>query len=320
MGEKVLVIDDEEMIRKGLRIHLGRAGYEVVEAPGGREAFEILAREIVDVIVCDIKMPEVSGFDLLDFVRERGACIPVVVLTGLPEFETTIRAMQKGAFDYLIKPVKKDTIIVAIEKALRHRRLVQENQRMSGIESLFGSTVRTLLRVTELGLYGLEHSHRVSQYSILLADHLRLESKEKTFLEFAALLHDVGMTKLDFDLTRKGPLTEQERREIRLHPMAPVFDEPLEGFAALKKTIRHHHERYDGKGYPDGLKSEAIPLPARIIAIADAFESLVSGRPFREAISPREAVMIMAQEREKQFDPSLLDTFTGIILRDLPEG
>jgi putative two-component system response regulator len=315
MREKVLIIDDEEIIRKGLKIHLGRAGFEVLDAAGGREAFEILGRELVDVIICDIKMPGVSGFDLLDFVRKREFCIPVVVLTGLLEFETTIRAMQKGAFDYLIKPVKKDTLLVVIGKALRHRRLVLENRRMAGFETLFRSTIQLLVRVTERGLYGQEHSDRVSQFASLLGDYLRLEPKEKTLLEYAALLHDVGMITADLTpLLRKGPLTDQERSKIRAHPTAPVFDESIEDFVAIKSAIRHHHERYDGAGYPDHLEGETIPLYARIITIADTYESLVSGRPFRKAISPEEAVALMNRERERQFDPSLMDAFAEVVL------
>jgi response regulator RpfG family c-di-GMP phosphodiesterase len=316
MPERVLLVDNEAMVRKGLKILLDRAGFEVLEASGGREALEILGPEMVDVVVCDIRMPGVSGLDLLDLVQGRAFYIPVVILTGLLEFETTIRAMQKGAFDYLIKPVKKDTLLVTIERALQHGCLVRENRRVAGLETLFCLTIRTLLRMMELAPYGLEHSHRVSQYARLLADHLRLKPAEKALLEYAALLHDVGMITVDFTFpSRKGPLTERERREIQVHPTAPVFDQTLDGCGELKKAIRHHHEHYDGTGYPDRLKGESIPLLARIIAIADAFESLTSGRPFRDAISPEKAVGVMAEERGRQFDPFLLDTFTEIVLK-----
>lgn len=318
MPDRVLVIDDEEMIRKGLKIHLDRAGFAVYVVGGGLEAFELIRREPIDVIVCDIKMPGINGFDLLDFVREQMLNVPVVVLTGLMEFEVTIRAMQKGAFDYLIKPVKKDILLVSIEKALRHRRLIRENRRMTQIETLFRSTFRLLLQAMERRPYGTGHSNGVCEYALLLADEIRLERNEKISLEHAALLHDIGMVTMGQDsIWNERPLTRSEWVQIRFHPIAPIFDDILEDFPGLKTSIRHHHERFDGTGYPDGLRGEAIPLLSRILAVADTYDSLTSDRPFRSRVCPNEAFAIMSREKEKQFDPFLMDAFCQGMTRHL---
>lgn len=338
MNGKILVIDDEESILKLLRIQLGKAGYDVKPTKSGKEAFKILEKHSFETIICDLKMPEISGVKVLEYIKKKYSTIPVIILTGFIEVDMAVEVMKKGAFDYIVKPVKKDEMIVTVEKAVNHKRLIEENLRLkeenlsyqnmlerkieeTAIEleqchNQADKTVMNLVRVFSETLenkdpYKRGHVSRVSYYAKNIAKTFNFSEIDLKALEYSALLHDCGKIGIKGSiLDKKGKLTEEEYDYIKKHPLIGEDMIKKADFSKhIRETIRNHHERYDGQGYPDRLKGDYIALPARIIAVADAFDALTNARAFRGAMSTEQALFILEENRGSQFDPGIVDGF-----------
>lgn len=338
MNRKILVIDDEEKILKLLRIQLSKAGYDVKEAKSGKEAFSMLKKQTFETIICDIKMPGISGVEVLEYIKKKHNTIPVIILTGFIEVDMAVEVMKKGAFDYIVKPVKKDEMIVTVEKAVNHKRLIEDNLRLkeenrsyqkmleskieeSAIElercyNQSDETIMDLVRVFSEALenkdpYKRGHVNRVSFYAKSIAKVFNFSKKNLEALEYSALLHDCGKICMRGSiLNKEGKLLEEEYAHIKKHPL--IGEDIIKKADFLKhisKPIRSHHERYDGYGYPDGLKEDCIPFFARIIAVADSFDAITNVRPFRGAMSTEQAILILEENRGSQFDPEVVDVF-----------
>ena len=199
---RILIVDDEEKIRKVLGIHLRKAGYDVAEADSAEETYRLLKESTLkgfEVIICDIKMPKISGIDLLEGIKREFSWIPIIVLTGLIDMEIAVDVMRKGAFDYLLKPVRKDELVLTVEKALRYRRLIEEN-----IRSAHLSAIKLLISAIEQrNPYKEGHNERVKRYTLSMAERLSFSTGDLWLLEYGSLLHDIGEIAINGDIFEK---------------------------------------------------------------------------------------------------------------------
>ena len=336
----ILVIDDDPSIRKVLYLGLERMGYAIKMATNGQEGIDLLASGAAepDCVLLDIRMPVLSGKDALPRIREMHPLIPVIMLTAYNDLATGLEAMKNGAFDYLVKPSRLDHIAETIAKAIRYRDIVREKfeqdkkneeyklslersmqsktlELSETYEKLKAANMQTVQALAETieakDQYTQGHCERVRSLAVRLARELKLPEDQIEPLEFAALLHDIGKIGIPERILNKvGPLDPEEVEVIKMHPLigAQILS-IVEFFAPAINGVRHHHERWDGTGYPDGVAGEDIDPLARIITLADTFDAMAQSRPYRKAL-PLEAVLDeIRSESGKQFSPEVVAAF-----------
>jgi putative two-component system response regulator len=337
---RILVVDDDPAIRKVVGIGLTGAGYETRVAATGAEALELLrgAGFRPDCVLTDIRMPGLTGDELLVAIREELPLVPVIMLTALNEVETAVGTMRKGAFDYLLKPVRKAHLEEAVRKAIRFRdlqleneRLVRENQEYQRslerkVEERTAELIQAYHKLQQANLetvkvlaetieakdpYTRGHCNRVRRFSAGIAAASGLAQEEVETLEYGALLHDIGKIGVPESLLNKnGGLEEEERKTFQLHTvLGASILRTVEFFRSCLPIVRSHHERFDGGGYPDGLSGDQIDLKARIVSVADAFDAMTSSRPYRPAMPVETALRELDGGRGSQFDPQVVDVF-----------
>ena len=337
----ILVVDDEPAIRDLLAEGLKQQGYHCDVASNGQEALDHLRRQQFSLVLSDIDMPSMDGVRLLQNVKEVHPDIEVVMITGVVDVEVALRAMRMGANDYLTKPFNLEEVRLTVEKALEKRRLVLENREYQrNLESKVAErTVELVLKRREIEeLYEklqisyettLEalaaaldtrdtetqgHSMRVSEYTTVIARRLGVKDPELTEIRRGALLHDVGKIGIpDAVLRKPGKLSAEEWVEMRKHP--EIGYRILSGIKFLEKSLPvviAHQERYDGSGYPRGLKGREIPLGARIFAVVDTLDAMTSDRPYRKALSYEVARDEIVRNAGIQFDPKVVELFLSI--------
>ncbi len=292
-----LIVDDEARLRQVL-MHLMRAdGFRCLEAGNGVDALEMLATHEVTLVMSDLRMPKMDGMELLRQVRARYPDTAVVMITAVADVEVAVSCLAIGAMDYLVKPFHLEEVRARVAQALEKRRLIIENRdyqerledkvaiQARRLEELFLASVQSLAEALEVkDPYTRGHSVRVSHYSAVIARSLDLDDEMVRQIELGGHVHDIGKIGVrESVLNKPGPLTDEEYAHIMTHPvlgwriLAPLLgDTPV----ALN-IVRSHHERIDGRGVPDGLGGDAIPLEARIVAAADALDAMTSGRPYR---------------------------------------
>lgn len=292
-----LVVDDEARLRQIL-MHLMRGdGFRCLEASNGADALDQLERNRVTLVLSDLRMPRMDGMELLRQVRARYPDTAVVMITAVADVEVAVSCLAIGAMDYLIKPFHLEEVRARVAQALDRRRLILENrdyqerleERVTAqarrLEELFLAGVQALAEALELkDPYTRGHSVRVSQYSSVIARTLHLDDEMVRQIELGGHVHDIGKIGVrEAVLNKPGPLTDEEYEHIMSHPLVGwKVLAPLLGDAPVALNIvRSHHERLDGRGVPDGLAGAAIPLEARIAAVADAIDAMTSGRPYR---------------------------------------
>ena len=340
MHARILIVDDDPRIRKVLTLGLEKAGYEVEALGESEDVARRLNRDGLeaDCVLLDIRMPGLSGLELLEQLHLKEPLTPVIMLTANSDLETGLRAMKEGAFDYLVKPARKDRLVETIRKALRYRHLQLENKRLARENAEYQrsleqkvaerttelkeayrrlkrtniDTVRVLAETIEAkDPYTRGHSNRVRTLSKSLGEALDLSREELEIIEYGALLHDIGKIGVPEQLLHKdGPLTDEERAHFQLHPVTGWnILKTVEFFEPCLPIVRNHHERFDGTGYPDGISGEEIPLFARIAGVADAFDAMTSTRPYRSAMPLNRALQEIRSGAGAQFDPQLADRF-----------
>jgi putative two-component system response regulator len=305
---QVLVVDDEALNRRLLRRHLQRAGMEVVEADNGADGIAklyILKGE-VDVIILDLLMPGMSGQEMLQWLRstEEFSRVPVLVASNLASIDTQEELLEMGASDYLNKPVRPRELVSRVRNLARLRRSLEQLDDVERVILTLARTVEAKDSTTE------GHCERLSLLSVALGEQLGLEARMLRALDRGGVLHDIGKVGIpDVILFKPGALDAREWKSMRLHP--EIGDEmlaPLRSLEDVRPIVRHHHERWDGSGYPDGLAGSDIPITARILQIVDAYDALRSTRPYKRAFTHDEATGILRQECETGlWDPRLLD-------------
>ncbi len=319
---QVLVVDDEALNRRLLRRHLERAGMEVVEAENGADGVAKLyiLKADVDVIVLDLLMPEMGGEEMLNWIRstEEFSRIPCLVATNLAGMDTQEALLEAGASDYLSKPVRPRELVCRVRNLARLKRSLDELDDAERVILTLARTVEAKDEKTE------GHCERLSLLSVALGERLGLDASLLRALDRGGVLHDIGKVGIpDPVLFKDGPLDPNEWQIMRQHPV--IGDEmvaPLRSLQDVRPIIRHHHERWDGSGYPDGLAGHDIPLTARILQIVDAYDALRSERPYKRAFNHDESIAILREECDRGlWDRNLLDeAFDMFASYRLPPG
>ncbi len=323
-----LIVDDEPRLRQ-VMVHLMRSdGFQCIEAGNGVEALEQLEKHPVMLVLSDLRMPKMDGFELLREIRSRYPDTAVVMITAVADVEIAVNCLAIGAADYVIKPYQLEDVRARVAQALEKRRLILENRayresleervaiQARRLEELFLASVQSLAEALELkDPYTRGHSVRVSHYSSVIAQAMGLEGEMLRQIELGGHVHDIGKIGVrEAVLNKPDRLTEEEYQHIMTHPvlgwriLAPLLGDTPHAL----NIVRSHHERFDGRGIPDGLKATEIPLEARIAAAADALDAMTSDRPYR----PSEMTLDMAVEeirrcRLTQFDPDVVEALAG---------
>jgi len=327
---RVLIVDDDSFSQDILARWLRGAGYECVLADCAAAVWNQLTRQPVDLVTLDIRMPDCSGLDLLDGIKQEFPDMVVLMVTGEGESSQAVRALTHGAFGYLSKPVERDELVAQVRSGLEHRRLIIENrEHLQGLEKLVSEQTRvireaheeTIHRLVSASMYRDEetgaHIRRTGLYSELLAATAGWAPELVDQIRLAAPMHDVGKIGIpDAILLKPGKLTAEELAIMQKH--ARLGAQMLSGsqspvLCMARDIALCHHERWDGKGYPSGLKGVEIPESARIVAIVDVFDSLTHDRVYRLALEPSKVLRIMQAGRGTQFDPRLFDIFWSLL-------
>jgi putative two-component system response regulator len=312
---RVLVVDDMEAMRLALVKCLHISGYEVMAASSGAEALELLRTHTFDLLLTDQTMPGLSGLELTEAVSRMHPDMPIVVLTGHTDVELAKDSLKRGASDFVTKPVNIRELPILVERNLTRRRLEVARLRDRGAQVLFEAIKALASAVDAKDPYTARHSRRVTRLSLLLADAIQLSSEERYLLELSAWMHDVGKIGVpDSILTKPAPLNQEEFAVMKEHSAkgGEIVGE-IEELGRVADVIRHHHERMDGGGYPDGLRGAAIPLASRIILIADSFEAMVADRSYRRSLGREAAIRELQEHSGTQFDQSLTQAFIGAL-------
>ncbi len=348
----VLIVDDEIGPRESLRMIL-KPNYNVFTVENGNAAIQMIQQVAMDVVTLDLKMPGISGIDTLKEIRMIDPDVMIVIITGYGTLKSAIEAIRYGVFDYIPKPFNVPEIISIIDKSAQRKKLnmkiKEEVSKYYDPHSLKQVTLnldhpipngtignnpnhpngecfsdnQNFLKFAKVLAYTLEekdpyisgHSERVCYYSDFIAKRLSIPPKERNEIQVAAYLHDVGKVGISNRfIHKKGTLTPIDWAIIKQHTKKSIeLLAPLSLSSNILSYIQHHHERFDGTGYPDGLVGEQIPVGARIITISDAYDSMTSDHPYRKPLSHGEAKNELLKCAGKQFDPNLISVFLNVL-------
>jgi putative nucleotidyltransferase with HDIG domain len=329
--QKILVVDDEEAIREVISTLLEAQGYSCTVCSNGRLALDAFRRDSFDLVLSDIVMPEMDGLKLLAELRQDDPDVPVIMVTAMHDISIALEAIRAGAYDYILKPFEKDQLHLSVRRALEHRQLVIENRTyQSDLEHLVAERTQQLsiaLQDLEQSYdYTLEalggaldakdaetegHCQRVTAFTITIARSMGVDKGLLRQIARGAFLHDIGKMGVPDQILRKpGPLTADEREVMRRH--CEIGFAVLQRIPFLKEAaeiVLSHQECFDGSGYPRGLKGEQIPLGARIFAVADTLDAMISDRPYRKALPVSAARDEIRRYSGTQFDPQVVKVF-----------
>jgi len=321
--ETLLIVDDEPAIRKLLCQKLSREGYQCKEVNNAEQALNTLATSPIALVILDIKMPGKSGIELLPEIKSGYPDTAVIMATAVTDVNAAIQCLKQGADDYLCKPFNLEELSLAVQRALEKRRLQLEikeyqqyledkvEEQTKEIRKLSLGAIEALVTALEAkDKYTGGHSRRVTEVALALGNELGLSAEDMEDLRWGSLLHDVGKIAVDQLVQNKpGKLTPEEYEHIMTHPhigadiVRPIVD------GKIIETIEHHHDRYDGSGLHQVIAGNDIPLGARILAVADAFDAMTSDRPYRSAMSITEAIDEIKRCTGTQFDPVVVTAF-----------
>jgi putative two-component system response regulator len=302
----VLIADDNEANREILADLLASEGYNLICAQDGEQALEAMRDDAVDIALLDVMMPRKTGFDVCCTIKSQPQTrfIPVVLVTGLTSVDERIQGIRCGADDFLSKPVNRQELLARVHSLLR---LKWSTDELENAETVLFSLA---LSIEAKDPYTRGHCDRLADYSLAMARRIGLPEDHRQALRRAGTVHDIGKIAVpEHVLVKPGPLTPEEWVVMKQHPIiGERICSPLKSFRLVLPIIRHHHEKLDGSGYPDGLKGEKIPLTARVLQATDVFDALTTDRPYRKAMSVDEALGTMREEaRRGWWDNALLD-------------
>jgi putative nucleotidyltransferase with HDIG domain len=332
-----LVVDDEEPLRNALSQYLRYRGFEVRAAENGPAALRELRKGGVSLMLLDVRMPGMSGVDVVPEALEVDPDIAILMLPAVSDATTAAICMQRGAFDYLTKPIELTDLGAAVDRALRRRDtqiqstgitswLKEEVSRQTEeieskqlrLEQLTTATLEALINALEAkSEYLSGHSARVAAYSANIAHELGLSDEQVEQVRVAGRLHDLGKIGVkESVLEKRGPLTPEEYEHVKQHVVIGVqILAPLRHLGAVVDYVRAHHEHWDGSGYPDALAGEDIPLGGRIICAAEIYDALTTARPYQETFGPEAAVERMRMLAGTVIDPKVMDAFAASVGR-----
>jgi response regulator RpfG family c-di-GMP phosphodiesterase len=326
------VVDDEPRLRQALVRLMQLDGFTCFECGSGLEALDILARENIILVLTDLRMPKMDGAMLLREVRERYPDVAVIMITAVAEVEVAVECLGRGAMDYIGKPFVLEEVRARVSQALEKRRLLIENRnyhhsleqrvriQARRLEELFIASIQSLADALELkDPYTRGHSVRVSNYCGLIAREMGIDNDSARQIELGGHLHDIGKIGVREDVLNKaGRLSSDEYSHIMTHPVLGwrILLPLLSDSPVALNVVRSHHERIDGRGVPDGLSGDAIPREARIAGVADAFDAMLSGRPYRSTqLSMSEALAELRRHSGTQFDAHAVSALMAVVRR-----
>jgi putative nucleotidyltransferase with HDIG domain len=334
---RLLIVDDEETIRTTLARSLGSAGYEVAVAESGAAALALLERERFVVMLCDVRMPEMSGLDVVPGALRLDGDLAILMLTAVNDAATATDALSQGAMDYLVKPIELAAVHRAVERAAHRRHLEIERRRVeehireevvlrttelerekAALHELTIGVAETLINAMEAkDVYLKGHSRRVAEQAASVAEELGLDPDLVENVRLAGRLHDVGKIGIREEVLNKpGALTPDEFEHVKTHVQIGMeILAPLKHIPVALQFVHHHHEHYDGTGYPQGLKADQITIGGRILAACDAFDALTSRRAFRDAMSPEQTIEYLGGQVGRLLDPKVYAALKMVVLR-----
>jgi len=316
MRTTILVVDDNQATRELMQTLLETQGFEVATADEGPTALEVFDRQRPDLVLLDVMLPGLDGFEICRRLKHdpETRLVPVVLVTGLSDSHSRVLGIEAGADDFLTKPVDRSELFARVRSLLSLKAHTDELERAENV--LFA-----LARSIEgKDPYTRGHCDRLAEYSARLGARLGLPAEQLVALRRAGVIHDIGKVAVpESILLKPGPLTSEEFEVMRQHVLVGErICEPLKSFRLVLPIIRHHHEKLDGSGYPDGLRGTEIPFTARVLQIVDVFDALTTERPYRRALSAEAALVIMQQEIEKGWwDPSIFAIFRNLVEEEL---
>ena len=321
--ETLLIVDDEAAIRKLLLQKLSGEGYQCKEADSARQALNMLETHPIALAILDIKMPGKSGIELLPEIKSGCPDTAVIMATAVNDINVAIQCLKQGADDYICKPFNLEEVSLSVQRALEKRRLQLEireyqqyleeriEEQTADIRKLFFAAIESLVSALEAkDKYTGGHSRRVTDIALALGNELGLSAQDMEDLRLGSLLHDIGKIAVDQVIQNKpGKLTREEYEHIMTHVhVGAEIVRPVVG-KKITEMIEHHHDHYDGGGLHQVIVGDDIPLAARILAVADAFDAMISDRPYRSALSVAEAVNEIKRCAGTQFDPGVATAF-----------
>lgn len=308
----ILVVDDEPAVRETLEDYLVSCGYRVVPAASAEAALDVLERSAVDLVLTDVHMQSMNGVELCAHIKgeSRWQFTPVVLLTAHADLESRVAGLAAGADDFFAKPAEFAELRTRVAVLLRVKDLLDQLERAENVITTLATTIEAR------DPYTAGHCRRLARYAVALGRALGVDDAMLKALWLGGFLHDLGKVAVpDRILLKPGSLDLDERTTIRIHPVVGAeMVESMRTLAGVRPIIRHHHERYNGSGYPDGLRDEAIPLGARIMAVVDVYDALHTERPYKAAMSHEQAIAILLHETEAgAWDPHIVTTFIGVL-------
>lgn len=333
----VLVVDDEDTLRNALARFLGERGFEVRQAASGRDAIELLQQGTFALMLLDIRMPGMSGIDVVPEALEIDPDLAILMLTAMSDATSAAVCMQRGALDYLTKPIELNDLGNAVTRALKRRDTLIQNRQISSWlkeevqrrtaelererrrqQELTVATLEALINALEAkNVYLAGHSARVAALCATIANELGMTDEQIDQVRMAGRLHDLGKIGIREEVLNKGgPLTEDEYQHVQGHVLiGSQILAPLTHLGPIVDYVRHHHEHWDGSGYPDGLSGDEIPIGARVIGAAEVYDALTTTRPYQEQLAPEVAVERMLALVGKVIDPGVMDGLTRAVAR-----
>ncbi len=315
----VLVADDQASNRELMSELLSSEGFDVITVPDGVAALRELKRSQIDLVILDVLMPYMSGLEVCEKIKASPETylVPVILITSLSDRQDRINGIKVGADDFLTRPVDRTELLARVRSLLRLKLRTDELERAETV--LF-----TLARSIEgKDPYTGGHCERIADHSARLGAQLGLPEEQLTALRRGGVVHDIGKIVVpDSILLKPARLLEEEWKVIREHPVVGErICAPLKSFRSVLPIIRHHHEKFDGSGYPDRLRGQSIPITARVLQIADVYDALTTERPYKRAFSSTEALQTMKEEVAKGWwDPEIFDQFEKLIANCPPIG
>lgn len=312
MSEKILVLEDDQDMNMLMSMYLKHEGFEVHSAFDGTSGIELFYQVNPDLVISDVQMPGINGYKVCRKLKadSKTRLTPIILLTSLDDEDSYVEGIRAGADDFINKPANRRLLAVRIKSLLKTKRL---NDRLDNSWSLLFSMARA---VEAKDSYTEDHTTRVGEMSRKFGQVLKLPEEDLDILYRGGIMHDIGKIGVpDQILNKPGRLTDEEFEQIKRHAtMGKEICEPLNSMRDIVDIVHLHHEKYNGKGYPMGLKGHEIPLLAQIISIVDVYDALISDRPYREGFPQNKVLDIMESETGQSFNPRLINIFFHKVL------
>jgi len=328
----ILVIDDEEAVRTSFKMYLEDSGYKVLLAENGRQGIELFDREKPQCVLVDLRMPEMNGHEVIEYIKASGRNIPSIVISGTEVLEEAIKSLRMGAWDYMTKPVMDMAgLLHRVEETIEKSSLIKQNlmyrehletlvrERTEELEQTNSALARAIYNTVVILIQTIEakdpytrgHSLRVSEYSVAIGKKLGLDTHSLQILRLGSLLHDIGKIGVARAVLNKpGELTEDEYDRIKEHiKIGEQILQNVEYFKPILPLIRDHHKWFDGNGYPEESRGPDLLLESQILSVADVYDALTSDRPYRDAMSTEKALAELKNTSGTQLSPEIVDVF-----------